>query len=108
MFRSDSRGEYISHKFREFLTDQGTIPQLSCLVTPQQNGVAERKHRHVIETARFLIYSSHVPLCFWGESVLRTIYLINRTPSSVLSGCPLMRNYFTSKPVFFSVAAVRK
>ena len=98
IFRSDSGGEYISYKFRSYLTSQGTLAQLSCPATPQQNGVAERKHRHILETARSLIYSSHVPLQFWGEAVLTAIYLINRTPSSVLSGTSPYEKLFSCKP----------
>ena len=51
-----------------------------------------------LETARSLIYSSHVPLQFWGEAVLTAIYLINRTPSSVLSGTSPYEKLFSCKP----------
>lgn len=53
IFRSNSGGEYKSRPFKELLVSQGTLPQLSCTDTPQQNdGVAERKHRHIMETTR--------------------------------------------------------
>ncbi|KAF3679503.1 putative chalcone--flavonone isomerase-like [Capsicum annuum] len=67
---------------REFMTHQGIIHQTSCPYTPQQNGIAERKSRHLIETARTLLIESHVPLRFWGDVVLTSCYLINRMPSS--------------------------
>ncbi|QHO14032.1 Retrovirus-related Pol polyprotein [Arachis hypogaea] len=70
--------------FSSYLSSKGILHQSSCPHTPQQNGVAERKHRHLIETARTLLLHTHVPLKFWGEAVLTACYLINRMPSSVL------------------------
>lgn len=59
MFRL--RGEYISSEFISFLTEKGIIPQKSCPHTPQQNGIVERKNRHILETVRTLIVESRVP-----------------------------------------------
>ena len=64
---------------------EGTIHQTSCTNTPEQNGVAERKHRHIVETARSLLLSAFVPSEFWGEAVLTAVSLINTIPSSHIS-----------------------
>ena len=51
----DLHGEYTSNKFLELLAADGTIQQTSCMNTPKPNGVAERKHKHIVETTRSLI-----------------------------------------------------
>ena len=58
--------------------------QTSGAYTPQQNGVAERKNRHLMETTRTLLIHGEVPEHFWGDAILAACYLINRMPSSVL------------------------
>nr|GFA80379.1 putative ribonuclease H-like domain-containing protein [Tanacetum cinerariifolium] len=52
--------------------------------TPQQNGVVERKHRHLLETAWALRFEANLPTRFWGECVLIDAYIINRMPSDVI------------------------
>ena len=49
--RSDGGGEYLSNEFRNFLRSHGIKRQFTCKYTPQQNGVAERKNRHMAEVA---------------------------------------------------------
>lgn len=85
-FRCDLGGEYTSKKFCELFALDGTIHQTSCTDTPEQNGVAERKHRNIVETARSLLLSTSVPSVYWGEAVLTAVSLINTIPSSHISG----------------------
>ena len=59
------------------------LHQSSCTYTPQQNGVAEPKNRHLVETARTLLHHK-VPQRFWRNVILAACYLINRMSSSVL------------------------
>lgn len=68
----------------EFFLTKGILHQTSCAETPQQNGVVERKHRHILEVAMALMFQSKLPLKFWGESVLTTVYIIKRPPSKLL------------------------
>ena len=49
-FRCDLGGKYTSNKFCELLALDRTIHQTSCTYTPEQNGVAERKYKHIVET----------------------------------------------------------
>jgi len=61
------------------------VHQSSCPSIPQQNGVPERKNRHLLEVARALLFANKVPSYLWGEAVLTAKYLINRMSSKVLS-----------------------
>ncbi|GJS73693.1 putative RNA-directed DNA polymerase [Tanacetum coccineum] len=84
--RSDNETEFVNHHLSNFFKDLGIIHQNSCAYTPQQNGVAERKHRHLLNVARSLMFQGGIPLSMWPECILTAIYPINRLPSSVLSG----------------------
>jgi hypothetical protein len=85
-FRCDFYGEYTSNKFCELLVLNGTIHQTSCTYTFEQNRVAERKHRHIVETTRSLLLSTFVLSEFWEENYLTIISLINTIISSHISG----------------------
>lgn len=68
----------------EFLTGEGIIHETSCVGTPQQNGVAGRKNRDLLEKTRSLMFQMNVPKRFWSQAVLTAAYLINRLPSRIL------------------------
>ncbi|RVW90513.1 Retrovirus-related Pol polyprotein from transposon TNT 1-94 [Vitis vinifera] len=82
--RTDSGGEYLSTEFQAFLAFKGIIHQRSCPSTPQQNGVAERTNRHLLDVVRTLLLESSVPSMFWVEALKTATHLINRLPSQVL------------------------
>jgi histone deacetylase 1/2 len=62
----------------------GISHHVSCPHTCQQNGTAERKHRHIVETGLALLAHSSLPLRYWDEAFLTVCYLINRMPMPVL------------------------
>ena len=84
ILRSDNAKEYFSTPLFFFMSSYEILHQSSCAYTPQHNGLAERKNRHLVETARTLFLHHKVPQCFWGDAFLVVCYLINRMPSSVL------------------------
>ena len=71
--------------FGKYFLEKGIVHQSSCVDTPQQNGLAERKNKHLLEVARSLHCTNQVPKYLWGEAVLTATYLTNRTPNKVLS-----------------------
>ncbi|RVW81347.1 Retrovirus-related Pol polyprotein from transposon RE2 [Vitis vinifera] len=93
--------DYSRSQFTSFMSHHGILHQSSCAHTPQQNGVAERKNRHLVETARTLLLHNHVPFRFWGDAVLTACYLINRMPSSVLHDQIPHSLLFPDQPLYF-------
>nr|GEV04679.1 uncharacterized mitochondrial protein AtMg00810-like [Tanacetum cinerariifolium] len=81
-FCCDLGGEYTSNDFISLLESDVTIYQTSCMNTPQRNGVAKRKHCHLVETVRSFLLSADVPSVFWREAVLTATYVINRIPTT--------------------------
>ena len=83
IIRSDNGPKYT---IPSFYFDKGIIQQTNCVFTPQQNGVVECKHRHFLNMSRALLFQAHLPTKFWGDTILTTTYLINRTLTPLLSG----------------------
>ncbi|KAL3373126.1 hypothetical protein AABB24_005224 [Solanum stoloniferum] len=84
--RSDNGTEFFNVSMNALLAGHGIIHQSSCPYTPQQNGVVERKHRHILEMGRALKIQSHIPRRFWGDCIMTDVHLINRLPSFLLKG----------------------
>lgn len=98
MLRSDNGAEFFSKECKDFLSSFGVLHQSSCPYTPQQNGVVERRHRHILEVARALRFQGSIQLHFWGDCVLTVVYLINRIPSSILGSKSPYEVFHKSKP----------
>jgi len=71
---------------------------VSCPHTPEQNGIAERKHRHIVETGLTLLAQASMPQRFWDDAFFSGIYLINRLPSSVLNFTSPFEKLFHRQP----------
>ena len=79
--RTDRGGEFTSNEFFKFCTTNGIHRQLTTAFTPQQNGVAERKNRTIMNMVRSLLTSRQVPKTFWPEAVNWAVHVLNRSPT---------------------------
>ena len=84
ILRSDSGTEYLSNEFKRFLADNGIKHELSVPYTPQQNGVAERMNRTLLEMTRSMLHHKDIPEHFWAEAVQTAVYIRNRMTSRTL------------------------
>ena len=75
--RTDHGGEYISQPFLNDCKEKGIKRQLTIRYSSQQNGVAERKNRMIVEMARSMLIEKGLSNTFWAEAVNTTIYLLN-------------------------------
>ncbi|KAL0545801.1 hypothetical protein IC582_015694 [Cucumis melo] len=80
---TDNALEYKDSILLSFLSQQGTLVQRSCPYNSQQNGRAERKYRHILDSVRALLLSASCPEKFRGEAALTLVYTINLLPSSL-------------------------
>jgi transposase InsO family protein len=85
VFHSDSGGEFTKQEFIDHLLCNGIVHLFSCPSTPEQNSIAERKHRHVVELGLAMMLNASIPKCFWVEAFLTATFLINRLPSPSLA-----------------------
>jgi histone deacetylase 1/2 len=80
--QTDWGGEY--HKLNSFFQTIGIHHKLICPHTHEQNGNAERRHHHIVETGLTLLGQCSAPLQFWNYAFESSVYLINRMPTPVL------------------------
>ncbi|WJX40607.1 hypothetical protein P8452_28061 [Trifolium repens] len=76
--RSDHGKEFENSRFSEFCADEGIGHEFSSPITPQQNGVVERKNRTLQEAARVMLHAKKLPYYFWAEAMSTACYVHNR------------------------------
>ncbi|GJY42302.1 putative ribonuclease H-like domain-containing protein [Tanacetum coccineum] len=78
IIRSDNGTEFKNKVMDDFCREKGIRREYSVARTPQQNGVAERRNRTLIEAARTMLADSKLPTIFWAEAVSTACYVQNR------------------------------
>jgi hypothetical protein len=99
--RTDCGGEYTNNEFRNFCSNSSIIHQFTCPHTSQQNGVAECKHRHIVDMALTLISQSSLPFQYWSYAFSTAIFLINRLPSLHRGSYSPWETLFAKSPNYF-------
>ena len=80
IIRSDDGPEFF---MTNFYASKGILHQKSCVETPRQNERVERKHQHILNVARALMFQSNIPSYLWSYAITHVVYLINRVPSPI-------------------------
>ncbi|GJR61812.1 putative RNA-directed DNA polymerase [Tanacetum coccineum] len=95
--RSDRRGEYYGRhtdvgqapgSFFDFCKDHEIINQYTMSGTPQQNGVAERRNRTLIDMVRSMLANSNLPEFLWTEALKTAVHILNTVPSKSVPKTP--------------------
>jgi len=84
--RTDNGGEYRNDPFDKVCQDEGIVRHFTVRDTPQQNGVAERMNRTLLEKVRCMLSNAGLGRQFWAEAVTYASHLINRLPSTAICG----------------------
>lgn len=78
--RTDNGLECCNNEFDDYLTKNGIIHQKTVTYTPQQNCVAERFNRTIVEKTRCMLIDAQLKRVFWAEAVTTSVYVLNRIP----------------------------
>ena len=89
--RTDNGREYISSEFEEYLKFTGICHEVTVPYTPEQNGVAERLNRTLMEAARSMISHAKLNSSYWGEAVATAAYVWNRMVTTATGTTPYER-----------------
>jgi len=84
ILRTDSSSEYMGSAFQEWLKTKGMHHEVINVDIPQENGVAERLNRIILEMMRTMLLESELPKSLWTFAVSYTQYILNRLPTRAL------------------------
>nr|GFC41098.1 retrovirus-related Pol polyprotein from transposon TNT 1-94 [Tanacetum cinerariifolium] len=82
--RTNNGLEFCNREFKQLCIESGIARHLTVAGTPQQNGLAERMNRTLMDKVRCLLIQSGLPKTFWAEATCTAAYLINRSPLTTI------------------------
>ena len=71
--QTDGGGEYVNHQLKDYLNTHGINHRLTCPHHPEQNGIAERKHRQIVDMRLTLLAHASMPTTYWTEAFYTVI-----------------------------------
>ncbi|RVW36520.1 Retrovirus-related Pol polyprotein from transposon TNT 1-94 [Vitis vinifera] len=74
--------------FAKFLQKHGIVAQYTMPGSPDQNGVAERRNRTLLDMVRSMLSNSKLPKFLWTEALKTTVYILNRVPTKAVPKTP--------------------
>ena len=83
--RLDNGREFTSEEFKELCREFEIKRELNTPYNPQQNGVAERKNKIIMEAVKAMLHNQDLSMHLWEEASRTTVYVHNRTPHQVLN-----------------------
>ncbi|CAA7047040.1 unnamed protein product [Microthlaspi erraticum] len=98
VLRTDNGLEFCNSRFNDYCKKFGIERHRTCTYTPQQNGVAERMNRTIMEKVRCLLDESGLGEPFWAEAAATAAYLVNRSPCSAIDHNVPEQLWLTRKP----------
>ena len=96
--RTDNGREYTSNEFQDYLKKEGIRHELTVPKTPEQNEVAERMNRTLMEAVRSMLSNARLPHRFWAEALSTATYLRNRSPTTAVDGMTPFEAMTGNKP----------
>ncbi|CAM8885291.1 unnamed protein product [Rhodiola kirilowii] len=96
--RTDRGGEFNSKTFDDFCANNGIKRQLTTAYTPQQNGVAERKNRTIMNMVRCLLKEKNMPKRYWAEAANWASHILNRCSTSAVKNRTPQECWSNTKP----------
>ena len=97
---TDNGGEYTSAEFTMYLKKEGVRHEFTVPKTPQQNGLAERMNRTLVEAVRSMLSDAKLPKRFLAEALSTAVYLCNRSPTVAVQGKTPFEAWTKEKPDF--------
>ena len=98
ILRSNNGGEYTSTKLNDFYKEAGIKRELIVPYNPQQNGVAERNNRTIVEASKSMIHDHILPMFLWAEASRTTVYVHNRCPHKIVNNMTPEEDFTVVKP----------